>query len=210
LLRITDIQEGRVDWSKVPGCSIEPGALDKFRLGSGDIVFARSGATTGKSFLIQNCPQDAVFASYLIRLRIRESATNSKYLAFFLQSPRYWQFISQNVAGIAQPNCNASKLATLELPLAPLAEQERIVEEVERRLSVIDEVETLLAANRTRADRVRQAILKRAFEGKLVPQDPRDEPATVLVERIRAQWRAADVAARSKKKSLTTKSATAA
>ncbi len=68
--------------------------------------------------------------------------------------------------------------------LPPFAEQHRIVAEVERRLSLIDELEAAIAANLKRADRLRQSILKRAFEGKLVPQDPADEPADVLLERI--------------------------
>ncbi len=72
------------------------------------------------------------------------------------------------------------------IPLPPLAEQQRIVTEVERRLSVVEELEAAVEANLKRAGRLRQAILKRAFEGKLVPQDPSDEPATVLLERIRA------------------------
>ncbi len=75
----------------------------------------------------------------------------------------------------------------INIPLPPLAEQERIVSETERRLSIVDEMETVVEANLARAERLRQAILNRAFEGKLVPQDPNDEPATVLLERIRAQ-----------------------
>jgi type I restriction enzyme S subunit len=73
------------------------------------------------------------------------------------------------------------------LPLPPLAEQRRIVAEVDRRLSVIDGLETTTDANLKRAERLRQATLKRAFEGKLVAQDPSDEPASVLLERIRIQ-----------------------
>src|SRR5687767_6460977 len=87
-LRITDIQNGKVNWDTVPYCKCSDNDLDKYRLESGDIVFARTGATTGKSFLITNPPK-AVFASYLIRLRLRE-AINKKYFSYFLDSPYYW------------------------------------------------------------------------------------------------------------------------
>ena len=73
----------------------------------------------------------------------------------------------------------------MSIPLPPVSEQGRIVAEVERRLSVIDELEMQVEANLKRAERLRQAILKRAFEGKMVPQDPNDEPASALLERIR-------------------------
>src|SRR5580704_13451471 len=68
-LRITDIQNGRVDWDSVPRCEISPEEMLGYSLRGGDLVFARTGATTGKSFLIKSCPEPAVFASYLIRVR---------------------------------------------------------------------------------------------------------------------------------------------
>jgi type I restriction enzyme S subunit len=80
-----------------------------------------------------------------------------------------------------------TRLNGYPVPLPPIAEQRRIVAEVERRLSVVQEVEGVIAANLTRAERLRQSILKQAFEGKLAPQDANDEPASVLLERIRAQ-----------------------
>jgi type I restriction enzyme, S subunit len=73
------------------------------------------------------------------------------------------------------------------LPLPPSSEQNRIVGEIERRFSVIDELEIVADTNLKRADRLRQAILKHAFEGKLVPQDHDNESASVLLERIRAE-----------------------
>ena len=84
--------------------------------------------------------------------------------------------------------------------LPPLAEQRRIVAEVERRLSVIQQTEAAVEANLTRAERLRQGILKQAFSGKLVPQDPNDEPASVLLERIRAEREATEAAAKSQRK----------
>ena len=71
------------------------------------------------------------------------------------------------------------------VPLPPLAEQHRIVAEVERRLSVVAELEATVAANLARAGRLRQAVLKRAFEGRLVAQNADDEPAEVLLARVR-------------------------
>ena len=89
--------------------------------------------------------------------------------------------------GSASPHLNVGDVKLFPIPVPPLAEQHRIVSELERRLSVIDELESLITANLKRAERLRQSILKRAFEGKLVPQDPKDEPASVLLERVRAE-----------------------
>ena len=88
----------------------------------------------------------------------------------------------------------------MPVPLPPLAEQRRIVAEVERRLSVIQQAEATVEAGLKRAERLRQSILKEAFAGRLVPQDPNDEPASVLLERIRAEREAAEAAAKLKRK----------
>ena len=79
-----------------------------------------------------------------------------------------------------------SKVSNLDIPLPPIHEQKRIISEIERRLSIAKEMENSAEANLKRAERLRQAILKRAFEGKLMPQDPEDEPASVLLERLKS------------------------
>jgi type I restriction enzyme, S subunit len=89
--------------------------------------------------------------------------------------------------GLTKTGLGLEDVKALVIPLPPLTEQRRIVAEVERRLSVVAEVEAAVAANLKRAERLRQSILKRAFEGKLVPQNPSDEPASVLLERIRRE-----------------------
>lgn len=164
-LRITDIQEGNVDWTRVPTCAITESNLQKYHLRSGDIVFARTGATTGKSFLLQSCP-DAVFASYLIRLRLL-SGMEPGFIAHFLQTAEYWQFISENVAGNAQPNCNASKLAALSVPLAPQSEQRRISVKLEQLLARVESIKRRLRKTSSVLSRFRQAVLVAACSGKL-------------------------------------------
>ena len=123
LLRITDIQDGSVNWETVPYCNCP--SPKKYLLEKDDILFARTGATTGKSFLIEECPT-AVFASYLIRLRVKNLVT-PQYLYAFFQSPSYWEQISANTVVSAQPNCNATKLAAIKVPIPSLEEQHRIV-----------------------------------------------------------------------------------
>lgn len=124
-LRITDMQDDTVDWDTVPSCECSEREYDQNKLAVGDIVFARTGATTGKSFLIRHLSKPAVFASYLIRVRPSQSL-DPIYLSYFLKSSMYWHQISTMASGAAQPGVNSSKLKELSLPLPPLPEQKRI------------------------------------------------------------------------------------
>jgi len=135
-LRITDIQNNAVEWECVPYCSIIPKKLPDFILKPSDLVFARTGATVGKSFLITN-PPEAVFASYLIRIILSEE-TSTHYVNYFFKSSLYWKQIRAGNIGIAQPNFNASKLSKIQIPLPPLNEQKRIVSKIESIFSGID------------------------------------------------------------------------
>jgi type I restriction enzyme S subunit len=101
-------------------------------------------------------------------------------------------FVSEGKQTTNLASVSLSRLRAFPVRLPPLAEQQRIVDEVERRLSLVDDLETVVEHGLRRAGRLRQAVLKRAFEGKLVPQDPNDEPASALLERIRAERAAAE------------------
>lgn len=168
-LRITDIQNGAVDWDHVPSCDIAQEEIPKYRLSEGDLVFARTGATTGKSYLIRNCP-DAVFASYLIRVRASKDV-DPRYLAFFFQSPDYWQQIERGKRGIGQPNVNGKILGEIQLPVPPLDEQERIVAEIEKQFTRLDAGMASLKRVQSALKRYRASVLKAACEGRLVPTD---------------------------------------
>ena len=124
-LRITDIQNGNVDWATVPYCSCKPDEKSRYLLAPGDIVFARTGATTGKSFLIRECLPNTVFASYLIRIR-PNARVDAKFLSYFFDTPDYWGQVAQCAQGAGQPGINASRLKELSIPLPPLSEQKRI------------------------------------------------------------------------------------
>ena len=168
MLRITDIQNNKVDWETVPFCLYDS-RFEKAFLANEDIVVARTGATVGKSFLIENAIENSVYASYLIRLRVAEHVL-PKYVAWFLHSPKYWQQIIEKQEGIGQPNVNGTKLKTLQLSLAPLAEQKRIVEKLDQVLAQVDTIKARLDGIPAILKRFRQSVLAAAVSGKLTEE----------------------------------------
>ncbi|THD08363.1 restriction endonuclease subunit S [Metallibacterium scheffleri] len=165
LLRTTDITSGEIDWSTVPFCTDEPPDVDKYLLHEGDIVISRAGSV-GVSYLITRV-KPSVFASYLIRFRPGPTV-EGRYLAYFLKSRDYWQQIADNTSGIAIPNVNASKISDIRLPLAPLALQRRIVAEIEKQFSRLDQAVASLQRVKAQLKRYKASVLKAAVEGRLV------------------------------------------
>lgn len=154
-LRITDIQDDAVDWGTVPGCQCSAEDVEKYALKSGDIVFARTGATTGKSLLVENPPRSAVFASYLIRVRPDERRVDARYLSHFFDTPDYWNQISKGTTGTAQGGVNGTKLKELSVPLPPLPEQKRIA-------AILDKADAI-RRKRQEAIRLTEELLRAAF-----------------------------------------------
>jgi type I restriction enzyme, S subunit len=190
-VRITDLQDAKIDWNHVPFCEcLEP---EKYLLRDNDILFARTGATTGKTHLVRN-PQPSIFASYLIRLRPKFNV-EAGYLHAFFQSENYWSQIADEKEGSAQPNVNGDKLTALKIPFVergqqraiaeflscvrqrqdgepielpelprPLAEQRRIVARIEELAAKINEVRGLREKAAEEAERLIANEIKARFD----------------------------------------------
>lgn len=183
LLRTTDITKGKIDWQTVPFCNENPSDIDKYLLKEGDVVISRAGSI-GVSYLIEN-PDYSVFASYLIRFN---ALINKKFFKRYLESPYYWESISDGKLGIALPNINASKLKAIEFPLPPLLEQERIAEKIEDLFAAIERGEEHLKNAQYQLKIYRQSILQKAFTGQLTSQwreENNIEPAEYLLNCIK-------------------------
>ncbi|MCK4732624.1 MAG: restriction endonuclease subunit S [Methanophagales archaeon] len=164
LLRITDIQEGKVDWSKVPYCQCNGDEEENYLLDDGDLVFTRTGATTGKSFLVES-PDYALFASYLIRVQCDKTIANPNYLYSFFQSPNYWYIINQKSRGGTLAGFNATMLSELKIPLPPtLDDQITIANELERKMAETEKMRQAADNQLEAIDALPGAILRMAFD----------------------------------------------
>jgi type I restriction enzyme S subunit len=189
VLRMGNIHNGSLDLTDLKYLPADHDEFPDLLLREGDLLFNRTNSAelVGKSAVYLGVPSTCSYASYLIGVRCLRGC-DSRFLCCFLNSAygRRWvgSVVSQQVG---QANVNGTKLQALTFPIPPEDEQAQIVADLEERLSDIDAAEAQIETNLQRAARLRQSILKRAFEGKLVPQDPTDEPARVLLERIEQQ-----------------------
>lgn len=190
MVRISDIQNNAVLWDNVPFCDIPEKEISNYLLKANDILFARTGGTVGKSFLVKSVPEESIYAGYLIRTRYNNELS-PQYLKYFMESPLYWMQLQVGTTTTAQPNCNGKTLGNMVLPIPPKIEQQRIVAKIEELLPFVARYEQtenkLEKLNTTFPDQLKKSILQEAIQGKLVPQDPADEPASILLEHIRAE-----------------------
>jgi restriction endonuclease S subunit len=154
-IRITDITSGNIVWDDVPYCKCNSKVLEKYRVYPGDILFARTGSV-GATILIKEVPYEAVFASYLIRVRLRKEVL-PEYVDWVLKSPVCQnQLIPQ---GAAQKNINAQLITQILIPLPPLAEQRRIVARIEELMDRVREARRLRQEAQKDAECLWQAVL---------------------------------------------------
>jgi len=139
MVRISDIQDNKVLWDTVPFCDIDEESIETYLLKQNDILFARTGGTVGKSYLVKEVPKDAIYAGYLIRTRYSNNLS-PEYLKFFMESEPYWIQLRNGTIATAQPNCNGKTLAHMLVPIPPLAEQKRIVAKIEELMQYCDKL----------------------------------------------------------------------
>ncbi len=188
VLRMGNINGGKLDFSDLKYLPADHPDAAKLRLEPGDVLFNRTNSPelVGKSAVFGSTEQ-MTFASYLIRVRLRD-ACDPRWATLAINGPSGRRYIaSVRSQQVGQANVNGTKLAAMPIPLPPLEEQRRIVQEVEERLSRIDAMRASIERAQRRSKALRAAILERAFRGELVPQDPSDEPAESLLTRIRAE-----------------------
>jgi len=213
-VRITDIQQGVVDWESVPFCECED--PNKYKLTKGDLLIARTGSI-GKSFLVPDVPELAVFASYLIRLHVN-SGILPEYIYWCFQSQQFWRQIMSARRGSVIKNINAKMLQLLRFPLPaieiqesivefvgafqkrlggsdidlpelshPLDEQRRIVAQIEELAAKIDEAQKLRRkVSERELPGLRDVAFRKAFQGKAVSQNSSDEPALVTLDKVKS------------------------
>ena len=192
LLRITDIQDNAVNWNTVPYTDYPESKSENYILQAGDILFARTGATVGKSYLVDDdVPENAIYASYLIKVRVSNMII-PQYVKYFFESGFYWEQIANNSVGVGQPNVNGSSLGNLWGPIPPIQEQRRIVDKLVSWCLMIDKISENQELITQQIEELRNHILNLAISGKLVAQEPSDEPAIELLKKVNPAYKPCD------------------
>jgi len=205
-LRISDITDGRVNWNNVPYCDCTDEKT--YLLHNNDLLIARTGGTTGKSFLISNPPNNAIYAGYLIRIQANDQ-NNPEFINLFLNSYIYWSQIVSLNKGEFRPSVNAEKLKSLIVPKINISIQNDVVRislgekvkgyedlfsAIDNALSDYDKTKKILHQIEVQKDfckHIKQAILQDAIQGKLTEnwraENTNIEPASELLQRIKAE-----------------------
>jgi type I restriction enzyme S subunit len=196
VLRMGNIQNGRFDWNDLVYTS-DKTEIEKYLLSKDDVLFNRTNSPelVGKTATYKG-ERAAIFAGYLIRVNQLPTLVVADYLNYFLNCPiAKIHGNSVKTDGVNQSNINGEKLGNYPFPLCSISEQQAIIQEIETRLSVCDKIEQDIETNLEKAEALRQSILKKAFEGKLLNERELAEvrgaedwePAEVLLDKIRVE-----------------------
>jgi len=189
-LRVANVQRGYLDLDVIKEIEVLESDLEKYRLENGDLLLTEGGDADklGRSSIWNSQISNCIHQNHIFRARPYLSDLDSKWLMYYTNSEagkKYFLDSSKQTTNLA--SINLTQLRSCPIPLPPASEISRIITDIDMRNSVLEEMEESINIGLLRAERLRQAILKRAFEGKLVPQDPTDEPAGALLARIKAK-----------------------
>lgn len=199
-LRVANVQRGRLELSDVATIKATAAEVQDLRLRPGDILFNEGGDRDklGRGWVWQGQIAECIHQNHVFRARLHSSDVIPEYVSWYGNSSGQRYFFDQGKQTTNLASLNMTKLKRLPVPLPPAAEQRRIALRVQALLSAEEEVSRDVSVSIQRALRLRQSILKWAFEGKLVDQDPNDEPASVLLDRIRREREQASEAGESR------------
>ncbi|MDY0895348.1 restriction endonuclease subunit S [Pseudomonas fluorescens] len=189
VLRIPNIGNNGIRLNDLKSSNFSPAEVKKLSLKKGDLLLIRSNGSVelvGKSAVVGSREEGLLFAGYLIRVRPNAEKAIAEYINYWLKSPAVRQVIemtARSTSGVN--NINSEEIKSLIFTMPPLSEQNEIVSRVEQLFALADQMEAKVASAQNRIDHLTQSILAKAFRGELAPQDPNDEPASVLLERIK-------------------------
>ena len=190
VLRLADLDDEIINLASPRMILLSDREIAQYKLDKGDLLFVRvngSKPNVGKSYVFEN-DGTVAYCDHLMRGRVSASSVNSNYLRLALRSTFSRMYInSLTVTTAGQNTISQGSLCSIIFPLPPLAEQQRIVASIESAFTLIDEIERNKNDLQTAVITAKKKILSLAICGKLVPQDPGDEPASVLLERIRTE-----------------------
>ncbi len=188
VIRMGNLQNGVIKWDDLVFTSDDE-EIEKYSLTFGDVLFNRTNSPelVGKTAIYRG-ERPALFAGYLIRINHIKTIVDGDYLNLFLNSSSAKQYgNSVKTDGVNQSNINGEKLKDYPFPYCSLAEQREVVRVIDEKLSLADQLLHTIDLELLKSAILRQSLLKQAFSGQLVEQDPNDEPASILLERIRAE-----------------------
>ncbi|MEG4304844.1 restriction endonuclease subunit S [Microcoleus sp. D3_18a_C4] len=202
-LRVANVQDGFLDLNEIKEIEVLPEDLQKYHLEYGDILFTEGGDRDklGRGTVWLNNLENCIHQNHIYRARLYYPGVSSSYISIATKSKYAKAYFFANANQTTNlASINITTLGNLPLPIPPKKEQEKIVYRVNKFFKVADLIEQQYKEAQVYLDQLDRSILAKAFRGELVPQDPNDEPASVLLERIRAEREKLDTKKKAKGK----------
>jgi type I restriction enzyme S subunit len=208
-LRVANVQDGYLDLSEIKQIEVLPGDETKYGLESGDVLFTEGGDRDklGRGAVWHDEVPKCIHQNHIFRARLFTPQVTPEYISLVTKSEFSRHYFFDNASQTVNlASINLTTLSALPMPIPPVEEQNEIVHRLEALFKLADQIEARFAKAKARVDQITQSLLAKAFRGELVSQDPNDEPASVLVERIKAERNKGEMGIKGKQKERKIKS----